>query len=75
MVWISCVDDYSVFGEMRHRAYDKLRDYWTEVHQIWIRCSLFIAIERRFTIDQSVVECQNKEYRSFHAMFANIYQI
>jgi len=42
----------------------KLWDCWTEVHQIWIRCSLIIAIEpfeSGFTISESIVECWSKE--------------
>jgi len=50
-----------IAGELRQKL-RKLQDYWTEVHQICTRCSLIIAIERiesRFTIGQSVVECQS----------------
>jgi len=45
--------------------FDKIRDYWTEVHQMWKLCSLIIAIEpfeSGFTMGQSIVEChQSKE--------------
>jgi len=40
------------------------QDCWTEVHQIWTRCSLIVTIEllvSGFMIGQSVVECRSKE--------------
>jgi len=56
-------DRRQIAGESRQKQ-RKLRDYWTEVHHIWTRCSLIIAIEAfesGFTISQSVVKCQSEE--------------
>jgi len=60
-------DHHQIAGESRKKLRvlkRKLRDYWTEVHQIWTCCNLIIAIEpfeNGLMIGQSVVECRSKE--------------
>jgi len=61
-------DRRQIAGENRRKNYVfqrcKLRDYFTEVHQICTRCSQIIAIEpfeSGLTIGQFVVERQSKE--------------